>query len=119
MPEHKKYSSVNEYFSDFNGETRARLESLRDLIRRIAPESTERISYNIPAAFIGKTIIVYYSGYAHHVSIYPGHIQSEDLDPKLQSYLSGKSTLKFPNNQPLPMNEIEHYITMRASLARG
>lgn len=115
----KKYESVDQYLEDFQGETRTRLDQLRSLIKKIAPEATERISYNIPAGFIGKTMVVYYSGYANHVSLYPGRIASEALDPELQPYFSGKSTLKFPNDQPLPIKAIENYINTRANIARG
>ena len=119
MTERTKYTSVENYVGEFSGETKKRLDQLRELIKKLAPESTERISYNIPAAFIGTAIVVYYSGYEHHVSLYPGRIASETLDPELQKYFSGKSTLKFPNDQPLPMEAIEKYIAQRVKIARG
>ncbi|MNH49951.1 hypothetical protein D3C85_806750 [compost metagenome] len=118
MTERKKYTSVEEYMSEFSDETKHRLDEIRGCIKGLAPESTERISYNIPAAFIGKSIVVYYSGYERHVSLYPGKIASETLDPVLQKYFSGKSTLKFPNGQPLPMEAIEAYIAERVKIAR-
>lgn len=119
MTERKKYTSVDEYMGEFSDETKKRLEWLRNLIKKLAPESTERISYNIPATFIGKMIVVYYSGYDHHVSLYPGRIASETLEPELERYFSGKSTLKFPNDQPLPAKAIEAYILQRVKVARG
>ena len=119
MAERKKFASVDEYFASFDGETRNRLDTLRALIKKLAPESTERISYNIPAAFIGKTIVIYYSGYPHHVSIYPGRIATEALDDRLKPYFSGKSTLKFPNNAKLPLEAITDYIAVRAEIARN
>ncbi len=118
MTQREKYASVEEYMGDFSGETKQRLDWLRDLIKKLAPESTERISYNIPASFIGKTIVVYYSGYERHVSLYPVKIAAETLDPELEKYFSGKSTLKFPNGQPLPVKAIEAYIAQRVKIAR-
>lgn len=118
MTERKKYTSVDEYLEDFHGDTRQRLDTLRALVKKLAPESTERISYNIPATFIDKAIIVYYSGYDQHVSIYPGRIASETLDPELQKFFSGKSTLKFPNSEPLPIKAIEKYVAGRVQLTR-
>lgn len=114
----KKYESVDQYLEDFQGQTRTRLDQIRSLINKLAPEAIERISYNIPAAFIDKTIVVYYSGYEHHVSLYPGKIASETLDERLKPYFSGQSTLKFPNDQPLPIKAIENYINTRATIAR-
>lgn len=118
MTERKKFESVDEYLDTFGGETRERLDIIRALIKELAPESTERISYNIPAAFIGKTIVVYYSGYEHHVSLYPGKIAAETLDERLKPYFSGASTLKFPNDKDLPLEAIRDYIAARAALAR-
>lgn len=118
MTEPRKFASVDEYFASFDGETRKRLDEIRALIKEQAPESTERISYNIPASFIGKTIVVYYSGYPHHVSLYPGRIATEALDPRLKPYFSGKSTLKFPNDTKLPLDAIKDYIAVRAEIAR-
>lgn len=118
MADRTKYESVDQYMADFSGETKTRLKIIRELIRDIAPESLERISYNIPGVFIDKEIVVYFSGYEHHVSLYPGEIPAESLDPALLPYLSGKSTLKFPNDQPLPLPAIKKYIQSRARLAR-
>jgi uncharacterized protein YdhG (YjbR/CyaY superfamily) len=112
-----KYTSVDQYMADFSGETKTRLKIIRQLIHDIAPESTERISYNIPGVFMGKEIVVYFSGYEHHVSLYPGEIPAESLNPELAPYLSGKSTLKFPNDRPLPLLAIKKYVQSRARLA--
>lgn len=118
MTDRQKFASVDEYLSSFDGETRKRLDTVRELVKELAPESTERISYNIPAAFIGKTTVIYYSGYPHHVSIYPGRIATEALDDRLKPYFSGKSTLKFPNDTKLPIDSIKDYIAARAEIAR-
>lgn len=117
MPERKKYQSVEEYFKYFEGETLQRLKKIQAIIKKLAPDSTERISYNIPASFLEKGLIVYYSGYERHVSLYPGRI-NENIDKKFLPYVSGKSTLKFPNDQPFPEDLIKQYVAGRIALLK-
>lgn len=107
----KKYSSVEEYFGDFSGETRTRLDMIREIIKELAPEATERISYNIPAFFIGKNRLVYYAGYSKHVSIYP--IQSAEQSDIIKGYISGKATAKFPHSKELPVEIIRLFVLSR------
>lgn len=109
----QKFTSVNEYFSSLSGEVKQRLEQIRAKIFELAPNAEERISYNIPGYFVGDKVVVYISGYAHHVSIYPGRIASEAHVELAKEYMSGKSTLKFPNDKRLPLDLIEEFIKLR------
>ncbi len=109
----KKFSSVDEYMGTFSGETRARLEVLRAKILEIIPNATERISYNIPGYFVDGTMIVYFSGYANHVSLYPLHLIDPKDAGKFSAYASGKATLKLPHSKPLPVGLIETFVRLR------
>ena len=109
----KKYQTVEKYLNDFSGETRNRLDAMHAKIFEIAPKATERISYNIPAYFLDSKMIVYFAGYENHVSIYPGRTASKEYANLSKEYSSGKSTLKFPNNKPLPLELIENFIKLR------
>ncbi len=114
----KKYTSVEEYLDSFTGETRERLDVLRAKVFEIMPNATERISYNIPAYFVDGTMVVYFSGYAHHVSFYPLHLIDPKNAGKFSAYASGKATLKLPNAEPLPMKLIEEFIKLRLESVR-
>lgn len=115
----KKYASVEEYLNDFSGETRKRLEVMRAKIFKIMPECTERISYNIPAYFLEGKMIIYFAGYANHVSLYPGRTASKEYVKLSKEYASGKSTLKFPNNKPFPVELIEDFVKLRIKELSG
>jgi uncharacterized protein YdhG (YjbR/CyaY superfamily) len=107
----KKYTSVEEYLGDFTGETLTRLEAIRTIIKDIAPEASERISYNIPAFFVGKNRLVYYAGYDKHVSIYP--IQSAEQSDIVKDYTSGRATAKFIHTKELPTEIIRSFVLSR------
>jgi uncharacterized protein YdhG (YjbR/CyaY superfamily) len=115
----KKYPTVDSYMSDFSGETRERIGTIRKLIHELEPEIVERISYNIPAFFIGKTMVVYFAGYAHHVSLYPLHLIDKEQQSLFKKYASGKATLKLPNSEPLPIELIEKFISQRLESVRS
>lgn len=108
-----KFETPKEYFVTFDGETLKRLMQLRDCIYQLEPDAEEKISYNIPAYFKNKKMFCYISGYAHHVSLYPGRIPDETFQKKFAEYLSGKSTLKFPHDKPLPMDAVREFVTWR------
>ncbi len=48
------YQNIDEYHSAFPGEMQQRLQQVRSIIKKIAPEAEEVISYQIPAFKIGK-----------------------------------------------------------------
>ncbi len=108
-----KFTSTDEFIASFDGETHARLLQIRKKIFELMPDAEEKISYNIPAYFLNGKMIVYMSGYENHVSIYPGRTLSSEYTKLAAAYASGKSTLKFPNSQPLPMDLITEFIKLR------
>jgi uncharacterized protein YdhG (YjbR/CyaY superfamily) len=117
-----KYIDVADYMKSLSGEALVRVQLLRETVHTIMPEAEEAISYNIPAFFVPKKDtkhslmkrnIVYLSGYAHHIGLYPAFINDTSLNERLVPYRSGKSTLKFPQQEPLPMKLIEEFIHTR------
>ncbi len=118
MPQ-KKYPDVETYLADFTGETRARIDQLRSIILSIVPNATEKISYNIPAYFISKTMVVYFAGYENHVSLYPLHLIAAEQQSLFSAYASGKATFKIPHNQPFPVELIEQFVKLRVESIQG
>lgn len=115
MPQ-KKYTDVETYIADFSGESRVRIYQLRSIILSLIPNATERISYNIPAYFVGKTMVVYFAGYENHVSLYPLHLISAEKQSLFKAYASGKATFKIPHKQPFPVELVEQFVKLRVEL---
>lgn len=99
--------TTDEFINGFDEPTKSRLMELRSILSSCLPGAEERISYAIPAFWKG-TYIVYFSGYAKHVSIYPVH--RAGLEAELKPYLSGKSTARFPHDKPLPVELIKKLV---------
>jgi uncharacterized protein YdhG (YjbR/CyaY superfamily) len=106
-------SPVQSYISRFPDEVKNRLNTIRDLIKKIAPESGEKISYGVPTATIDDKYCVYYAGYKNHISIYPVTSAIEKEVSEALVYRTGKGTLQFPLTEPLPLNLIKKIVTTR------
>lgn len=110
----KKFLTVDAYHASFPKEVRERLDVVRKLIRAVAPQLKEVISYNIPAYRFNK-MVVYYAAFKNHISLFPapkGKEWEEDFKPY---YTSGKGTIQFPHEKRLPLTLIKKIVKFRVS----
>jgi uncharacterized protein YdhG (YjbR/CyaY superfamily) len=106
-------TSIDEYIAEFPPETQQVLRELRDLIRSIAPDATETISYAIPTFDLNGKHLVHFAGYKHHVGLYPTPTGMEAFKDDLEPYASGKGSAQFPLGQPLPVDLIRRIVEFR------
>ncbi|HSX27462.1 MAG TPA: DUF1801 domain-containing protein [Patescibacteria group bacterium] len=101
-----KYSSVDEYLANFSGETREKLDTLRQTIKEVVPEASEKIAYGIPTfTFHGN--LVHFAGYETHIGFYPGSAPIQTLKDKLKGFETSKGTIRFSLDKPLPLDLIK------------
>jgi uncharacterized protein YdhG (YjbR/CyaY superfamily) len=106
-------SPVEIYISRFPQEVQSRLNTIRTLIKKTVPDSGEKISYGVPTATLNGKYFIYFAGYKNHLSIYPVTAAMEKELPEAMVYRTGKGTLQFPLDQPLPKELIQKIITVR------
>lgn len=110
-----KYSpAIDAYIAEAPPEIQNQLEELRQLIHTIAPEVTEKISYQMPTFFLNGNM-VHFAAFKNHIGLYPGpsgvtYVQAE-LDEC--GYKWAKGSIRFPLNQPLPWELIRKIIRFR------
>lgn len=108
------YKTIDQYHEAFPPEVRERMQTIRDVIRRAAPNAEETISYQIPC-FKYRGYLIYYSAYAKHISI--SSPWSEELLKEFAKELHGlkvsRAAIQFPNNEPLPLRLIERIVKFR------
>mgnify|MGYP006319066445 CR=1 FL=1 len=104
--------NVDAYIADFPPETRAKLEELRALIKKLAPKATESISYAIPAYKLNGPL-VYFAGYKGHIGFYPGGSGIKEFENELASYKTSKGTVQFPLDIKLPTALISKIVKFR------
>ena len=101
-----KFASVDEYIGSFPADVQDVLGEVRRTIRAVVPEAGEKISYQIPSITLNGKALLYFSGWKEHISLYPIPPLDDDLAAAIEPYRSGKGTLKFPLNKPVPYNLI-------------
>ena len=95
-------ATVDEYLARVPEPARSTLEKIRATIRSVLPaETTEVISYGIPA-FKYKKVLVWYAAFSDHCSLFPTASVIEKFKDELASYRVSKGTIHFPTNKPLP-----------------
>jgi len=108
----KQYQTIDEYIKSFPGDIQARLKQLRALIRRVAPEAQEKISYQMPTFYLNGNL-VHFAAYPKHIGFYPTPSGIEAFQKELSKYKSSKGAVQFPLDAPLPLKLIERIVKFR------
>lgn len=109
------YQSIDEYQHAFPEDVQKRMQQIRKIINKIAPEAEEVISYQIPAFKIGKKFLIYYSAYAKHISLSSPWSEAflQNFDVELNGLNVSKSAIQLPNEKPLPLELISLIVRFR------
>ena len=107
-------TSVEDYLAALPEEPRAALEKLRKTIKAAAPQATETISYQMPAFKLHGRFLVYYAAFKDHCSLFPASkAVMEALREELKPYFSGKGTLRFHADKPIPAALVRKIVRVR------
>lgn len=78
----------------------------------------EAISYRIPAFKNDGRALIYFAGYKTHIGVYPVALDDSALGARLAPYASGRVTLKFPLDRPLPLALVAQVVRAKLRAAR-
>ena len=104
--------NITEYIAAFPKETQKVLKEVRATIKKAVPEAEEKISYGMPA-FTYKGILVYFAGYKNHVGFYALPTGHAAFKKELSLYKTGKGSVQFPLEKPMPLNLITKMVKFR------
>jgi uncharacterized protein YdhG (YjbR/CyaY superfamily) len=91
------------------------LNKIRAAIRSAVPaETTETISYGIPA-FKHKRVLVWYAAFSKHCSLFPTAAIIEEFKKELKDYSISKGTIQFPTDRPLPPALVRKLVKARVA----
>jgi uncharacterized protein YdhG (YjbR/CyaY superfamily) len=98
-----KPKDIDDYIARFPVETQKILTEIRRSIRENIPKAEETISYGIPTFKLNGRNVIYFAGYKKHIGVYPVPSGDKILDKAFSSYkTSGKGTIQFPLDKPIP-----------------
>lgn len=108
-----KPKDINEYISAFPAEIQILLEQIRDTIKTSAPLAYEAIKYDMPAFIHNGKNLVYFAAFKNHIGFYPVPTGNIDWDQELSGYKTGKGSIQFPYNNPIPLDLITKVVQFR------
>lgn len=108
-----KPENVDGYITGFPLEIQEKLNQVRKVIRKNAPDAVESIAYGMPAYKLHKKPLVYFAGYANHIGFYATPSGHEAFEVQLSKYKQGKGSVQFPLAQPLPLDLIAEIVRFR------
>ena len=108
----KASRDIDEYIARFPSDVRKILERVRRTIRKAAPEAEEAISYQIPT-FKLKGNLVHFAAWKEHIGFYPTSSGTSKFKKELSAYEGAKGSVKFPMDEPMPLDLISRIVKFR------
>jgi uncharacterized protein YdhG (YjbR/CyaY superfamily) len=104
--------TIDEFIAAFPPDVQDILQKIRATIREAAPEAQEAIKYGIPT-FVLHGNLVHFSAYTENIGFYPAPTGIEAFQEELAVYGSGKGTVRFPLDTPIPFDLISRIVRYR------
>jgi uncharacterized protein YdhG (YjbR/CyaY superfamily) len=112
----KAVLTIDAYTATFPEPVRGRLLAMRETIRKAA--ATEKISYGIPTFYLNENL-VHFAGYARHIGFYPTSSGIDAFAKELSRYKSGRGSVRFPLDEPLPLGLVRKIVRFRVKEVRS
>ena len=116
-----KPRNIDDYIVRYPPAAQKALKKVRQTIKRAAPRAQETISYDMPTFKLNGRGIVSFGAYKNHIGLYAAPFGVSAFKKDLARYGSGKGTLRFPLDEPMPAGLITRLVKYRIkeSLARA
>lgn len=105
-------ASIDEYVAAFPKDVQKMLEQIRSTIKNAAPGAEEKISYAIPTFALNGNL-VHFAAFKNHIGFYPAPTGSEAFKKELSVYKTGKGSVQFPIDKPMPLSLITKIVKYR------
>lgn len=106
--------TIDAYISGFPKDIQEILQEIRKCIHKAAPDAKEAIKYAMPT-FVLHENLVHFAAYPNHIGFYPTPTGIESFNKKLSVYKSGKGSVQFPLNEPIPYKLISEIVKYRVA----
>ncbi|WP_159085834.1 iron chaperone [Aeromicrobium chenweiae] len=106
--EKQTYTTVDDYIAAATYDLEPRLQEMRSVIRAALPDAEETISHNIPSYRQHGVDVVQLAGHGDHTSLnfFPTGAVFAKFDEELKPYRTAKTGVRFPLDEPLPIDLI-------------
>ena len=105
-------NTIDEYIETFEPDIQKTLNEIRNFIKNEVPEATEKISYGMPTFYLNGNL-VHFAAFKNHYGFFPTPSGIDAFEKELASYRSGKGTLRFSIDKPIPWDIIKKIVRFR------
>lgn len=107
-----KPTDVDGYIAGFPVDVQERLKQVRAAVQEAAPQAEETIKYAMPA-YVLHGNLVFFAAFTNHIGFYALPSGHEQFQKELARYKSGKGSVQFPFDEPLPVKLISRIVKFR------
>jgi len=109
------FQSIDEYIAACPEQAQEYLQKIRKIVKTVAPEAKEKISYQIACFELNGKNLIHFAGWKSHVSMSPTPPGSEAFNKAIAKHAGGKGTTKFMLDEPLPVKLIQQIVKYRVA----
>lgn len=103
---------IEHYIHEAPAEHQAILNEVYQLIKKLIPDATEKISYGMPTFYFHENL-VHFAAAKKHLGFYPTPSAIAQFQEELINYPSSKGAVQFVYTQPLPTELIKKMVLFR------
>jgi len=107
------YKDIDKYIKTFPADVQNKLQSIREIIRKISPQSEETISYGMPTFKLNGKNLVHFAGYKKHIGFYPTPSGITNFEKELSVFKTSKGAAQFKIDADIPEKLIEKIVKFR------
>jgi uncharacterized protein YdhG (YjbR/CyaY superfamily) len=100
-----KPKTVDEYIKVAPKGAQKHLHEIRKILKQVSPKATEAIKWGYPVLEEGR-ILFSFSAHKTHLNFMPTRSTLEQFKDELADYKTGRDTIQFAYDKPLPKNLI-------------
>jgi uncharacterized protein YdhG (YjbR/CyaY superfamily) len=96
-----KPKTMDEYIRAAPREAQPKLRELRAILRKAAPGAKETLKWGSPV-FEAERILFAFAAFKSHINFMPTPSAMEPFKKELSTFTTGKGSIQFPYDKPLP-----------------
>jgi uncharacterized protein YdhG (YjbR/CyaY superfamily) len=108
-----KPSTVSEYIKSASKEAQPKLREIRAILKKVVPGAKEALKWGNPV-FEENRILFAYAAFKSHLNFMPTAASLAPFKEDLAKFKTGKDTIQFPYDKPLPKLLIRKIAAHRA-----
>jgi uncharacterized protein YdhG (YjbR/CyaY superfamily) len=105
--------AVEQHLAGFTARQRKALEATRSSLLRLLPGAEEVLAWGMPSYRIDGDLVLSFSGFADHNSLFPGPGVVEEMRTALPEYETTKGTIHLPRDSAPPVAALRTVVRAR------